>query len=143
MNEDFGPILEPEQVSFSFDAPGWNYLVIFCGLVISLFLIRALIIYQKNAYRRKAVLEVDQINDLGRINVILKSLSIDAFGRVPVAGLYGKPWIEFLLSKLTKHTFSEPKLCQNLNQSLTSSVEENAVREFKLFSIHWIKNHHV
>jgi hypothetical protein len=144
MNDEFGAILEPAPVAFSFDAPGWDYLVLLIASALLLIIIRGVYFYHKNAYRREAIKQIARLSSLGQINFILKSLALRSFGREEVASLYGEDWMKFLLSKLKKHSFSQSDLTEStfqIWQSNESSIEET--ERFKNFSTYWIKNYHV
>lgn len=144
MREEFGTILEPDPVAFTFDAPGWTYLMFLLVIILVGIGLRWIYMYRRHAYRRKAIDQLGKLNDIGQVNVVLKSLVIRSFQRDEVAGLHGAPWVEFLLSRLKNHSFSEKALRETATkiwnpQSITPAEFEN----FKQFSSYWIKHYHV
>lgn len=111
---DIGPILEPDPVLFSFETVGWLILVVLLLIVFLIVLVKQFKLYKKNTYRREAIkrLIVIQSEDaqnhfqINQLNILLKQVAINTFGREKVATLYGKEWFEFLesTSKNTKFT---------------------------------------
>jgi len=57
-NPDLGEIIEPEAIRFSFNTPGWYILAIFSCMVVVYLLIKWIINYRKNAYRREAIKQI-------------------------------------------------------------------------------------
>lgn len=144
MNDQFGPIIEPSPIAFSFAAPGWTYLAYFlaaCTLISTgIWYYRFL----KNAYRREALKYISELEDIGSINKVLKSVAVQKYDRKTVAELYGLPWLTFLIntSKPVKSELSN--LAGILDKSWSKSPVENyELDQFKSFSIHWIRTHHV
>jgi len=142
--EEFGPILEPDPIGFSLDAPGWSYLgLVLAGAMLTL-AVRWIFRYQKYAYRRAAIAQVNITSEVRGINVILKSLALKSFDRAEVAPLFGQSWIEFLLDKLDKHTFKTEDLTHVLAISWQNEKPAaEKLEQFKQFSIYWISNYHV
>ena len=142
--DDYGSILEPDPVIFSFGAPGWTYVVIL-GVILGVGLgLGWVYVYYKNTYRRKAINQLQKLTDLGQINVILKSLAIQSFERHEVAELYGERWIEFLLSKLKNHKFSCKELTGTIEKIWdVQTVTSQELNHFKRFSSFWVKHYHV
>ena len=91
---------EPPPVEFSFEAPGWTYLLWFClalGLIIG---IRQIQKYRKNKYRRDAIKALEQSgNSITEVFVILKHTAMHAYGRAEVSSLSGIEWLTFLDTK--------------------------------------------
>jgi len=144
MNDDFGSLLEPDPVVFSFEAPGWTYLIILVMMLTMGIGFAWRYLYNKNTYRRKAINQIQKLTDLGQVNVLLKSLALRSFERHEVAELYGEPWIEFLLSKLKNHTFSSKELTNTIDKIWdVQTVTSQELDHFKLFSSFWVKYYHV
>ncbi len=82
-------------------APGWYLL--FCLLFLSLIflLVRAVIRYRRNAYRRAALAELRQAasdnEPLPLIAQLLKRTALTAYGREQVASLSGETWVAWLV----------------------------------------------
>ncbi|MDO3385766.1 DUF4381 domain-containing protein [Gilvimarinus sp. SDUM040013] len=93
----------PEPVSWWPLAPLWWVIItVIVGLcVLAAWL--ALRLYRRNAYRRQALQQLNQLAGEsvtpGDINRILKSVAITAYGKRACASLYGQAWLDFLVSK--------------------------------------------
>lgn len=111
---DIGPILEPDPVLFSFETVGWLILVVLLLIVFLIVLVKQFKLYKKNTYRREAIKRLKLLKNqegqnhfqINQLNILLKQVAINTFGREKVATLYGKEWFEFLesTSKNTKFT---------------------------------------
>lgn len=105
--DDIGEILEPENVSFSFDTIGWKYLFALFFFTIITSSILFIKNYIKNTYRRKALKELNKLKAtkqtnsaiVNNANLLLKKITIQIYGRNETANLYGKEWVIFLDSK--------------------------------------------
>lgn len=150
-DQELGPILEPDPIEFSFDTWGWYFVGILLILVCFFFALRQIKHYKKNAYRREAIKELDQItpssanNEVGRqlseLLVILKITALKAYGRKNVATLYGKSWLLFLESKAENTPFSkfENIISRAIYENETTDIKE--LNELKNLSKKWIRTH--
>jgi hypothetical protein len=150
-DQDLGPIWEPDPVKFSFETPAWYVVGILIFLTCCYLILRRIIHYRQNAYRREAIKELTQINQsksnnelhlqLSELLVILKMVAFKAYGRKNVATLYGKPWLLFLESKAKNTPFS------NYEAIISRTIYENArpdikeLDELKRLSKKWIQTH--
>ena len=148
---DLGPLYEPETIHFSFDAPGWyllgGLLLLFAGFI----LFRWLKQYQKNAYRRDALKELEiieknfhqQQNDafLNDSLILLKIVAIKAFGRQQVAPLFGIQWLEYLESKGKATPFMKYKSTILNSYYNGVSGEKTKVAAVIDLTKKWIKTH--
>ncbi len=105
--QQFGDLIEPAPVPFSFHAPGW-YVVE--ALLLMLLLLGAywLIRYRRrNRYRREALqwlgsrmiaLHAQQayMQQLYEADMLMKRIAMKIYGREQVAALQGNEWISFL-----------------------------------------------
>ena len=105
--QDLHDIVVPAPVSWLPPAPGWYAL----GLTALLFLLwGAAVLYRRwrrNAYRRKALAELAQMESalaadqaapllLPRLSELLKRTALTAYGRGAAASLSGQSWLDFL-----------------------------------------------
>ena len=149
---ELGQLIEPDPVKYSFNTPGW-YIVL--GVILTIVLIVVFIQYRKyrkNAYRREALIEVENIlltknnSAVFEVNRLLKILAIRLFGREKVASLYGKEWYEFLISTLNERQSTPSFSFNNFSKAMYNpeqQLSEKQMDELMEFATHWIKNHDV
>ena len=100
-------IATPAPAAWLPPAPGWYALGLSLLLLIAWFLLKGYTAWQRNWYRRQALMELAQLekglNDSARYQQLLPQLSelikrtaIVAYGREPVASLNGAEWLTFL-----------------------------------------------
>jgi hypothetical protein len=152
INNSIGQLIEPEPIGYSFNTPGWYFVL---GLLILTALVIALLQYRKhkkNAYRREAVSQIEALiqqkneNLVFEINTLLKTKAMHIFGRKKVAALYGSDWFTFLQSKLKTTTNVPRKNFEEYSKAIYNSdykLNEQRVNEFVEFTIIWIRNHRV
>src|SRR5262245_9472296 len=110
MNNEAGQLIEPQPVSFSFDAPGWylvGSLIIFFILIVSWFIYSQ---YRRNRYRYDALkwLQEKENQHTSTSEIIyeavflLKRIAIMKYGRREVAAITGQDWIVKLNSACRK-----------------------------------------
>ena len=150
-SQELGPILEPDPIKFSFDAPGWYFLAIVLFLFFLFGFFNWVKQYRNNAYRRQAIKKLDQLirntNEIGlsqqvtEVLTVLKLVAVQTYGRKEVANLHGKPWFSFLDSKVKSHSFSEfePIISKSVYQCIPMGVDE--LTAFKNLSKIWIRKH--
>lgn len=152
LDPDFGDLIEPDPVTFSFDAPGWKFLFLSL-LLISLFLAyKKWLQFQQNRYRREAlkqlrILEdhkgqenVQMVNDVMRL---LKYTALRVFSRKEVAALHGGEWLAFLDSTCDKSNFTdlEQFILGEVYKKPSSDLDENKLQALLKESKIWIKGH--
>lgn len=149
--QELGPVLEPDPVAFSFQAPGWYFLGILVFLVFFYSLFRWIKKYRSNTYRREALRKVLELNDrdseedLSRqvlaVMTILKNVALKRYGRNTAATLYGNSWLKFLESKSKNTQFSqlEPMISRTIYENRPPN--KNELNKLKNLSIKWIKTH--
>ena len=106
--ENLHDIVEPVSVSFWWPlAPGWWVLLslVFVGLLIGG--IRSIRTYQKNAYRRLALRELDSLPTPHGLPILLKRVALAVYPREQVAGLSGDRWIAFLNHEVRKASMQQ------------------------------------
>ena len=77
-------------------APGWWVVLGLIGIALLIGLWRVTRYRDRNAYRRFALKELDQIESPNALPVLLKRAALVAFSREEVAPLSGQGWIDFL-----------------------------------------------
>jgi len=112
---DLGPLYEPDPVTFSFNAPGWYFLLLVLVAFVLFFGYQSIRKYIKNAYRRAALKYLrtirsrfEELQDgacLNDVIILLKQVAIRTFGRDEVAELHGENWLVFLESKCKRVSF--------------------------------------
>ncbi len=136
-------------------APGWTVLATILAL---LFLWRIFIMiktYKANAYRRRALARLEQINSdydqahidpknyLLQLRNILKATALIVYQRNEVASLNGQKWLEFLNTKTRKKVFSDDADFFMENELYKQHYEPDK-RRLKLFSksvAQWLAQH--
>lgn len=143
LKPELGPLIEPEAVKFTFDTPGWYVLaglILLFAIILSLKWFKN---YKKNAYRRKAIKEIEsnKQSEINEVLVLLKIVATTTFGRKEVAQLHGNEWLQFLESKAKNTPFTNYK--DDILNSLYKGIDlENEKREIILeLSKKWIKTH--
>ncbi|TWT81382.1 hypothetical protein CA13_28340 [Planctomycetes bacterium CA13] len=94
--KDLRDIVVPEPVAWWPLAVGW-WVLLGITLVTGLYLAtRAWQKWQANAYRRAALVELEQANSASTMTQILKRTALCVFPREEVASLSGQPWCDWL-----------------------------------------------
>ena len=150
-------IISPEPVGLLTPAPGWYVL----GLIILYFVVmiclRRFRIWQKNKYRRQALVELNRLADLAQdqkqrevalraLPVLAKRTALVAFDRDDVASLSGHAWLEFLdkTGATNSFTIGIGRLLPNLAYRSSAAIETisaNQIEELVASIREWIKNH--
>jgi len=142
-----GNPIAPEAIGFSFDAPGWYFL----GALIVLFALGALAFkgyhYRKNAFRRAAVQQIEQVNgdlseQLTLCFVLLKKVALRSFTKAEM-GLTDLVMLEKLNRRVKKQLFTDRDLevWEKVNYQNTQGLSEEELRSCKERVVFWIKNH--
>ena len=114
--DELEPLFEPQPIPFSFSTPAWFVLGGVLIIIVSYVIFLQLQKYRKNRYRRDALRILNSLNVsksmdstavINKIRIILKQNAIHRYGRLTVASLYGKEWLEFLESKGKNTSFSQ------------------------------------
>ncbi len=135
--DDIGTLYEPAPIAFSFEAPGWTYLL-WTAIIVFLFIaFQHFRKYQKNRYRRDALkaLNANSTNSITEVFVVLKQTAMHAFGRDAAGHLSGTEWLTFLDAKsrhvnFTKHAdeisavlYQEAELAPATMKSIISNAQ--------------------
>lgn len=118
-------IVAPPPAPWWPPAPGWLWLLAILGVLVALALLRGLIHWQRNRYRREALAELRHLEHsagegntealLLALSTLLKRVALTAYDRERVAGLTGTAWFAFL-DRTGGTTFGE-----GLGQALASA----------------------
>lgn len=142
-------VIAPPPVPWWPPAPGWYFLLTFVAALVVVLLIKALIRWQHNRYRREALAEWRAIEPklaatdtraagLVDLAVLLKRTALSAFPRQDVANLTGDAWQSFLA-----RTASVTPAVDALERAAyeTGLVDEPQARSAAAFVRLWIVRH--
>jgi hypothetical protein len=145
------PLRLPEPIGWWPLAPGWWALLLSAVLVLAIlgYLLRRH--YRKNAYRRRALLQLQTLateylakNDTGiyfsQINALLKSVALLAYPRTEVAAQHGAAWRAFLNRSLPPAQQLQPWFDDAAYQKTCPQIDVLQVHQA---AQHWIKRHKV
>ncbi len=150
---DFGQLIEPAPVPFTFDAPGWYVLVVIILLLLLAIVWIIIRKYRRNKYRRTALAYLQQIeknniedNDYAKLvyetNMLLKRIAMAKYGRTTTAAIRGNEWIDYINSKWRKNMFNNEDVGLLNNTIYESEVPSPEVTlSFVNKSKKWIKSH--
>jgi len=89
-------IVVPPPVPFFPPAQGWYFLFAIALLVVLFLANRALHVYRRNSYRRRAFKELAAITTVLQVAELLKRTALAAYPREQVASLSGEAWLSWL-----------------------------------------------
>jgi hypothetical protein len=147
---DPGPLLEPDPVPFTFDAPGWFFLAGIFFISVVAYSIAWLKRYRQNAYRRAATKRIKALTrqsqssteiTLNELMILLRNVAMQTYGRQTVASLSGKDWFSYLESKGSKTPFTDFEMMIYASVYRGKPVEKKAIEEIVQLSKRWIKTH--
>jgi len=145
------PLRSPDPVAWWPPAPGWWILLATIALVtaIAAYLLRRQ--YRRNAYRRRALRELERIelayqgngdasDYLASVNALLKSVALRVYPQNEVAAIHGAQWRAFLNRQL-------PEALQ-LQRAFDEAAYQKARPDIDLAQVqqaarHWIVHHRV
>jgi len=156
MDEQYGQLIEPSSVPFSFGAPGWYVLGAFMLLVTVGIGWLIFLQYKRNLYRRQALKMISAaesgFRDSGAAapllydtNMLLKRVAMSRYGREHAASVKGLDWINFLNQSCSKALFDENDNRLLEEQLYAPDKEPNinaSVKNFLDKSKKWIRDHH-
>lgn len=153
MNDQYGKLIEPPPVSFSFGAPGWYVLA---ALLLSVVLSIAVLIwrhYLKNKYRTHALQWLDAKQQEYTVNnnynalvyettMLVKRIAISKYGRNVVAGKRKEAFIEYINSKYKAVEFNDADKTLLSDTIYTDkNIEQHTAEQFVSKARQWIKQH--
>lgn len=141
-------IIVPPPIPWWPPAPGWLWLLALVALLLLALLVRGLVRWQKNRYRREALAELkrlltqgDSASALAGMSELLKRTAVTAFPRGEVARLTGPEWFAFL--DRTGGTRFSSSLGEGLEQSVYLGSQDAADPALAAEVRRWIKRHQV
>lgn len=133
-------IVAPDPVSWWPLAPGWYGVIAIAAVAIVWFSIRAWKQWKANAYRRSALMILEDAEDSSAIATTLKRTALAAFPRSEVASLTGDAWCDWLEEK------GPGPIEANARQSLARSVFARGdidIEAMRGYAVSWVKEHRV
>ena len=145
-------VILPESISLMPQTIGWKIIGV---LFITYILWRSFLawrLWQQNWYRREGLKALAKIRDLfeagntaavNEVPVLLKSVALQAYPRSEVAQLSGKPWIDFLQTKVADKNFEGANTLLIVAYSPMANWPQSASDIQTLFdsSESWITSH--
>ncbi len=135
------PALEPDPVSMLPQTWGWVVLcfLLAAGVVFVIYRYRRHRL--ANAYRRAALVELDDIgDDTAKIAELLRRTALAAYPRETVASLYGQDWLNFLNQAVDNKLFTNPNSQAFLTAPYAGGTSNAEVAKL---ARDWIKLHKV
>ncbi|MFX1705447.1 DUF4381 domain-containing protein [Chitinophaga sp. CC14] len=154
--QQFGELIEPAPVPFSFHTPGWYITGVVLVLLLLLGAYRFARYRYRNRYRRDALLwlgkrmmalhaQQECMQQLYEADMLMKRIAMKIYGREKVAGLRGHEWITFLNRQnlrrkefsaedgqlLTDTLYSDPKAVNTADTNRFISKTQNWIRYHK------------
>lgn len=140
--EDFADITMPQELEWGAIQPGWWVLLGVLATLAGIFLYRRYRHWKRNAYRRKALNNLDSLSSLRDLNSIIKRAAIDAYPNDEVSLLWGKSWTDYLNSKTAKPIFiaGDDQLFDDLLTRPERNWPDN-IGQLKDHVRSWLKQH--
>ena len=145
------PLREPAAVGWWPPAPGWWVLLLLALAVIAVTCYLLWRRYQRGAYRRRALRQLEQLHcqhaqnpDNGRylegVNALLKSVALVAYPARDVASRHGESWRLFL----NEHLPGDEQFTEEFGDAAYRQTPP-AIDEQKLYrsASYWIRHHKV
>ncbi|MGO4291988.1 DUF4381 domain-containing protein [Chitinophaga sp. RAB17] len=149
--QQYGDLLEPAPVPFSFNTPGWYVVDVLLLITLLILMFSYIKYYQRNRYRREAIQWLDQRNrephlkQLYEADMLLKRVAMRVYGAEKVATLRDREWINFL-NKCNRRTFSfsedDSRMLFDAFYRNPQGVGETEAITFILKTRNWIRYHH-
>jgi hypothetical protein len=139
--------IEPDPIPFSTDTPAWKVVWVILALLILYGLFKAYRKYRANAYRREALVALEDIakkpHAVKSIMFLLKRTALIGYPRQEVAGLEGDAWLAFLDGTLPEGGFSPLKevIHAAIYKDETTEVSASDIDRLINLSKIWIRKH--
>ena len=156
------PNIVPDPIGWFPLAPGWWLLIALTIALVTLATVGLVRYYRRNAYRRRALRELEFISqafehhqDMKQLakecNHLLKATALQVWPREPVAPLHGDEWLAFLdHSAIKKHGNNGDSFCKGSGTVLghalynkTGPEPQSSATDLLQLVKHWLKNHKV
>jgi len=149
-------VVAPPSVPWWPPAPGWYWVMSFAAIGLLVLALRALSRWQKNRYRRGALLELRGIGArlddsetaapaLADLAALLRRTALSAWPREAVASLTGAEWLDFLNHSGNTDAFTKAPgsllARASFDLGIAQSVEESQRRELMALVRRWIADH--
>jgi hypothetical protein len=153
MDEQYGKLIEPAPVPFSFGAPGWYVLGALCLLCVLLIVWLIWKHYVKNKYRTYALqwLNTKEQHYTSDKNydalvyetvMLIKRIAMSRYGRENVAGKRDDEFISYINSTWKAKAFDEAdKVLFSENIYSAENIEQQKATVFVSKAKQWIKKH--
>lgn len=153
MDEQYGKLIEPSPVPFSFGAPGWYVLSVLCLLTVLLIVWLLWRHHVKNKYRTYALQwlsdkEQQYLSDKNypalvyETTMLVKRIAMSRYGRDNIAGKRGNEFISYINATWKAKAFDntdEILFSQNIYSS--EIIEQDKAAAFVSKAKQWIKKH--
>ena len=134
-------IFVPVPVSWWPLAPAWWVVGCACLMLLFVLLVRAILRWRRNAYRRAAVRAIASATSANEIAGLLKRTALAAFPRTDVASMSGTEWSDWLsltsgldIPAAVSHYLSSGAYDKNVQ------IEQSTLAEF---AVAWVRIHRV
>lgn len=145
------PLRLPEPIGWWPPAPGWLILLLALILLVATLAYLLYQRYRKNAYRRRALRQLQSLyteymaNDdishyVSDLNALLKSVALLTYPRTEVAPQHGEAWRAFLNRSLPPTEQLQPAFADAAYQKTCPEIDVARVHRA---AQHWIKHHKV
>jgi hypothetical protein len=154
MDTDFGTLIEPAPVPFTFGAPGWYVLAASVCILLCATVWVGVYLYKRNRYRKQALHWLaEREKTLHATNafellvydasMLIKRIAMARYGRNNVAGIDGQAWINFLnkTGRGKQFTDMDAQLLQQTLYSTEKIISETEANAFVHKTKHWIATH--
>ena len=151
--DQYGKLIEPAPVPFSFGAPGWYVLGALCVLAVLFIAWLLWHHYQKNKYRKYALqwlnVKEQELSSTGNYNalvyettMLVKRIAMSKYGRGNVAGKRGHEFTAYINSVWKSKAFNESdEVLFTSNIYNTENIEKQKAELFVNKTKQWIKKH--
>ena len=120
-------------------APGWWIVFGLAVLGAGVLAVRAWRMWQRGAYRRAALREMESATSVAEIAEILKRTALVGFPRTEVAALSGSAWCQWLAETYGQQ-LPEP-VADSLTVGVFAKEDVANVSEVRAFAADWIQGH--
>ena len=145
-------IMLPEAVSWWPSAPGWQFLGLFLGGVLLVYLWRSTKRWYQNRYRREALQRLQRLEQnsslreiIAKLPFYIKTTALHAYPRSEVASLTGNDWLAFLDENYSGPSFQQGTGRHLLTIAYQSSdkwqINDDEATQLLNMSRQWIATH--
>ena len=152
----FQEISNPQTLTWFPLATGWYFIAAFVSIFLGWKLFIAVKNYKANAYRRKALRQLEKINTdfdsgnlsskkyLQQLRQLLKATTLVVYSRQEVASLSGQQWVRFLNQSTDRDYFDKDILALMQSPTYRQQYEANAdsLKRLSLCVAQWLVHHH-